>query len=64
MLPIISGLIFKTLDSSYRRIFQLPSRNLLLGQAVYITMSIFGILLFSIEVMFVLYSGNYQYSWN
>lgn len=48
MLPIISGLIFKTLDSSYRRIFQLPSRNLLLGQAVYITMSIFAILLFFI----------------
>ena len=41
-----SGLIFKTLDSSYRRIFQLPSRHLLLGQAVYITMSIFVILLF------------------
>lgn len=46
MLPIISGLIFKTLDTSYRRIFQLPSRNLLLGQAVYMTMSIFAILLF------------------
>jgi membrane protein len=46
MLPVISGLIFKTLDSSYRRIFQLPSRHLLLGQAVYITMSIFAILLF------------------
>jgi uncharacterized BrkB/YihY/UPF0761 family membrane protein len=46
MLPIISGLIFKTLDSSYRRIFQLPSRHLLLGQAVYMTMSIFAILLF------------------
>ncbi len=46
MLPIISGLIFKTLDSSYRRIFQLPPRHLLLGQAVYMTMSIFAILLF------------------
>ena len=46
MLPIISGLIFKTLDSSYRRIFQLPARHLLLGQAVYVTMSIFAILLF------------------
>ncbi len=46
MLPIISGLIFKTLDTSYRRIFQLPSRHLLLGQAVYMTMSIFAILLF------------------
>ena len=46
MLPLISGLIFKTLDSSYRRIFQLPARHLLLGQAVYVTMSIFAILLF------------------
>ena len=46
MLPLISGLIFKTLDTSYRRIFQLPSRHLLLGQAVYMTMSIFTILLF------------------
>jgi len=46
MLPIISGLIFKTLDSSCRRIFQLPARHLLLGQAVYMTMSIFTILLF------------------
>jgi membrane protein len=46
MLPIISGLIFKTLDTSYRRIFELPPRHLLLGQAVYIMMSIFAILLF------------------
>jgi len=46
MLPIISGLIFKTLESSYRRIFQLPTRHLLLGQAIYITMSIFAVLLF------------------
>jgi membrane protein len=46
MLPLISGLIFKTLESSYRRIFQLPCRHLLLGQAVYILMSIFAVLLF------------------
>jgi membrane protein len=46
MLPIISGLIFKTLDTSYRKIFELPPRHLLLGQAVYIMMSVFAILLF------------------
>lgn len=46
MLPIISGLIFKTLETSFRKIFQLPSRHLLLGQAVYIIMSIFTVLLF------------------
>ena len=46
MLPLISGLIFKTLDTSYRKIFQLPSRHLLLGQAVSILMSIFAVLLF------------------
>ena len=45
MLPIISGLIFKTLETSYRKIFQLPSRHLLFGQAVYVTMSIFAVLL-------------------
>jgi len=49
MLPIISGLIFKTLETSYRKIFQLPSRHLLLGQAIYVTMSIFAVLLFFIS---------------
>ena len=49
MLPIISGLIFKTLETSYRKIFQLPVRHLLFGQAVYITMSIFAVLLFFIS---------------
>ena len=48
MLPIISGLIFKTLETSYRKIFQLPARHLLFGQAVYVTMSIFAVLLFFI----------------
>ena len=48
MLPIISGLIFKTLETSYRRIFELPARHLVLGQAIYITMSIFAVLLFFI----------------
>ena len=46
MLPLISGLFFKTLDTSYRKIFQLPSRHLLLGQAISILMSIFVVLLF------------------
>ena len=46
MLPLISGLLFKTLETSYRRIFQLPSRHLLLGQVMYILMSIFTVLLF------------------
>jgi YihY family inner membrane protein len=49
MLPIISGLIFKTLETSYRKIFQLPVRHLLFGQAVYVTMSIFAVLLFFIS---------------
>jgi membrane protein len=49
MLPIISGLIFKTLETSYRKIFQLPARHLLFGQAVYVTMSIFAVLLFFIS---------------
>ena len=48
MLPIISGLIFKTLETSYRKIFQLPARHLLFGQAVYVLMSIFAVLLFFI----------------
>jgi len=49
MLPIISGLIFKTLETSYRKIFQLPARHLLFGQAVYVTMSIFAVLLLFIS---------------
>jgi uncharacterized BrkB/YihY/UPF0761 family membrane protein len=49
MLPIISGLIFKTLETSYRKIFQLPVRHLVFGQAVYVSMSIFAVLLFFIS---------------
>ena len=49
MLPIISGLIFKALETSYRKIFQLPVRHLLFGQAVYVTMSIFAVLLIFIS---------------
>jgi membrane protein len=45
-LPIISGLMFKSLDEAFRRIFNLPKRSLIRGQAVYATMSIFAILIF------------------
>jgi YihY family inner membrane protein len=45
-LPIISGLLFKSLDQAFRRIFNLPRRSLLRGQAVYAAMSIFAILIF------------------
>ncbi len=45
MLPIISGLLFKSLDQAFRRIFKLPKRSLIKGQAAYATMSIFAILL-------------------
>jgi uncharacterized BrkB/YihY/UPF0761 family membrane protein len=46
MLPIISGLLFKSLDESFRKIFKLPKRSLIRGQAAYATMSIFAILFF------------------
>ena len=46
MLPIISGLFFKSLEASYRRIFQLPSRHLVFGQAFYVIISVFAGLLF------------------
>ena len=49
MLPVISGLIFKTLETSFRKIFQLPVRHLLFGQAIYVSMSIFAVLLFFIS---------------
>ncbi len=45
-LPIISGLLFKSLDQAFRRIFNLPNRSLIRGQAVYAAMSIFAILVF------------------
>jgi uncharacterized BrkB/YihY/UPF0761 family membrane protein len=45
-LPIISGLLFKSLDQAFRRIFNLPKRSLIRGQAVYAAMSIFAILVF------------------
>ena len=45
-LPIISGLMFKSLDEAFRRIFSLPKRSLIKGQAAYAAMSIFAILIF------------------
>lgn len=46
MLPIISGLFFKSLETSYRKIFQLPARHLLFGQAFYVIVTVFAGLLF------------------
>jgi membrane protein len=46
MLPIISGLLFKSLDQAFRRIFELKPRGKLAGQAAYAIMSIFAILIF------------------
>ena len=46
MLPIISGLLFKSLEESLRRIFHLQRRNLLKGHALYAFLSVFAILLF------------------
>ena len=46
MLPIVSGLLFKSLDESFRRIFDLERRSIIKGQVVYAIMSIFAILLF------------------
>lgn len=46
MLPIISGLFFKSLETSYRKIFQLPPRHLVFGQAFYVIISVFAGLLF------------------
>ena len=46
MLPIISGLIFKSLETSYRKIFQLPPRHLVFGQAFYVIVTVFAGLLF------------------
>ena len=45
LLPIISGFIFHELEISYRKIFKLPSRHLLLRQAFYSITSIFAVLL-------------------
>lgn len=46
MLPIISGLLFKTMDQAFRKIFNVPKRNLFTGQVAYAAMSVFGIAFF------------------
>ncbi|MEJ2099320.1 MAG: YhjD/YihY/BrkB family envelope integrity protein [Desulfobacterales bacterium] len=46
MLPIISGLFFKSLETSYRKIFRLPPRHLFFGQAFYVIITVFAGLLF------------------
>lgn len=46
MLPIISGLLFKSLEESFRRIFHLKPRNLIKGHVLYAALSIFAILVF------------------
>ena len=46
MLPIISGLLFKTLDQAFRKIFNIPRRSLFSGQVAYAAMSIFAIACF------------------
>jgi membrane protein len=51
LLPIISGFIFHELEISYRKIFNLPGRHLLLGQIFYSIISIFAVLL--------LYTSNF-----
>jgi membrane protein len=51
LLPIISGFIFHELEVSYRKIFKLPGRHLLLSQIFYSITSIFAVLL--------LYTSNF-----
>lgn len=46
MLPIISGVFFKSLEESFRRIFHLKRRNLIKGHMLYAAVSIFVILSF------------------
>lgn len=41
LLPIISGLLFNTLEVSFRKIFRLPTRHFLLGQLLYAVGSVF-----------------------
>lgn len=41
LLSIISGLLFKTLEVSFRKIFGLPTRHVLIGQLLYAVGSIF-----------------------
>ena len=45
LLPIVSGFMFKILERSYRRVFRLSPRHLLLSQAMYAVLSIFTLVL-------------------
>ena len=57
MLPIISGLFFKALETSYRKIFQLPPRHLVFGQAFYVIISVFtGLLFFMSNFIWIILS--------
>ena len=57
MLPLISGLFIKSLETSYRKIFQLPSRHLVFGQAFYVIISVFaGLLLFMSNFIWIILS--------
>ena len=57
MLPIISGLFFKSLETSYRKIFQLPPRHLVFGQAFYVIISVFtGLLFFMSNFIWIILS--------
>jgi membrane protein len=44
LLPIISSLLFKTLEVSFRKIFRLPTRHFLIGHLLYAVGSIFLIM--------------------
>jgi len=46
LLPVVSGLLFKTLETACRKIFRLPGRHLLLGQALYAALAVFVALSF------------------
>jgi membrane protein len=48
LLPIVSGLVFKTMETAYRRIFSLPGRHLFFGQVLYAMVTVFIVLLFFI----------------
>jgi membrane protein len=45
LLPLVSGMVFQVLESSYRKIFQLPGRRMLVGQGINALVSVFAILL-------------------
>jgi membrane protein len=45
LLPIVSSLLFKTLETSYRKIFRLPGRHLIFSQGLYALLAIFLALL-------------------